>query len=406
MTRPRRVLLLVQHLALTRDHRLRKQATALLNAGFAVTVVCRSDPDNHKFPGVTLREFPAPRDAQNKIGYLREYAWTLFMAGWQILCSLLTEGFDAIQVRSTPDIYFIFTLPLRALGKAVVFDARDLSPELYARRYGAKNGPVFGLLRALEWVSFRSATSVLVVNRSVEVVATKRCRVPAGRVTQVGNGPVMSNLRPPLRYDRHPANGGHTCCFIGVMGPQDGVELALRAAAVLVHERHRDDTRFVFAGTGDTLPALKDLAASLRLENWVSFPGWMPADKIAALLHKADVGLEPNPEDFVSPVKVMEYMAYGLPVVAFDLFETRQILRTGGRYAPAGNVVAFADCIEALLDDPKAREELGAAGHERALNVLAWEHQAPRYVQVYENLLAGPYGDQPRAGAELERAVP
>jgi glycosyltransferase involved in cell wall biosynthesis len=309
------------------------------------------------------------------------------MAAWQILRSLFAEGFDVVQVTSTPDIYFFVTLPLRLLGKVVVFDARDLSPEIYARRYRSKGGLVLTVLRALERASFWSANEVLVVNESVAAVAKERGHVPTARVTVVGNGPVMNGgqFAGPQGSARKASE--LTCCWVGLMGPQDGVDLALRAVAHLVHEMHRTNTQFVFAGTGDALPVLKALATELELNEWVTFPGWLNFDEVAVLLEKADIGLEPNLEDFVSPVKVMEYMAHALPTVAFDLRETRNIVGTGGLFASPGDFVGFAERIESLLLDPITRWELGAAAQDRVRSTLSWEHQERQYLELYRTLL-------------------
>jgi glycosyltransferase involved in cell wall biosynthesis len=383
----RRVLLLVENLPIARDHRLRKQAAALVAAGIEVTVICRRDPENAAIPGIKLRDYAAPTDAASKFGYIREYGWSLLMAGWQILRSLLAEGFDVVQVSSTPDIYFFVTLPLRLLGKAVVFDARDLSPEIYSRRYGSESGAVLRVLRALERTSYWSANEVLAVNESVAAVAKERGHVSAAHVTLVGNGPVMSGgqFAGPQGSARKASK--LTCCWVGLMGPQDGVDLALRAVAHLIHQMQRTDTGFVFAGTGDALPSLQALAADLGIDEWVSFPGWLSSDEVAALLETADIGLEPNLEDFVSPVKVMEYMAHALPTVAFDLRETRKIVGAGGLFTSPGDVVGFAECIEALILDPITRWELGAAAQDRVRSTFSWEHQERQYLELYRTLL-------------------
>src|SRR5664279_5975294 len=76
------VLLVVENLSLARDHRLRKQASALLADGYRVSVICRGDPDNHVLAGVRVREYRTPVDGTSKFGYLREYGYSLAMAGW------------------------------------------------------------------------------------------------------------------------------------------------------------------------------------------------------------------------------------------------------------------------------------------------------------------------------------
>ena len=156
------------------------------------------------------------------------------------------------------------------------------------------------------------------------------------------------------------------------------MDLALRAVAHLIHHLQRTDAQFVFVGIGDALPALRQLATELGIDEWVSFPGWQDREDVAKLLQKAEVGLEPNLEDFVSPVKVMEYMAYALPTVAFDL--------------------RFAECVESLLKDPLTRSELGAVAHDRVRNSLAWEHQERPYLDLYRSLLPV---DQPNVTLEM-----
>jgi glycosyltransferase involved in cell wall biosynthesis len=113
---------------------------------------------------------------------------------------------------------------------------------------------------------------------------------------------------------------------------------------------------------------------------------------VETLLSEADLGLEPNVEDFVSPVKVMEYMAHGLPVVAFELRETRNVVGPGAPLVAPSDVAAFADRIEALLDDPHERERLSLQGRLRAEQILAWEHQEAVYIRLYRRLLGNPAG--------------
>jgi glycosyltransferase involved in cell wall biosynthesis len=82
----------------------------------------------------------------------------------------------------------------------------------------------------------------------------------------------------------------------------------------------------------------------------------------------------------------MEYMAFEVPVVAFDLKETRVSASDAAVYVVPNDVVAYARAIGGLLDDPERRRSMGARGRQRVVDVLAWRHQAPRYVEAYERL--------------------
>jgi glycosyltransferase involved in cell wall biosynthesis len=388
--RPRHVLLVVENVSLARDHRLRKQAAALVADGYRVSVICRRDPGNHALEGVRVHEYRAPVDGTNKLGFLREYGYSLAMAGWLTAKTFVTDRFDAAQISGTPDIYFTFAAPFRLLGARLVLDQRDLTPELYELRYGRRD-MAYRILCRLERASYRAADRVITVNRSLETVAYRRGALPAGTVSVVGNGPLLarvrehSSARPALKHGRR-----YLCCWLGVMGPQDQVELALRAVAELVHQRGRSDCHFAFVGDGESRADAQRLADELEISDLVSFPGWLPEAEAFAYLASADLGLEPNLEEIVSPVKGMEYMAFGLPFVAFDLAETRTLARDAAAYAQPGDAAHFATLIDELLDDPNRRAAMGRSGRLRIEDEVAWDHQQPRYLNVYRSLFARP----------------
>ena len=381
-----RVLILVENIPLARDRRLGKQVGTLRGAGFAVTVCCRRDPGN-RAPGVDVIDYPAPRDAASKLGFVREYGYSWLMAALACVRVAVRPGFDVLQVCGPPDIYFPFALLARLLGKPTVYDQRDPSPELYMARYGDHAGVVLRILRLLEAASYRSADHVVTVNSSLESLARTRGGVPADRVTVVRNGPVLAATaprppRPELRNGR-----AHLCCWIGAMGPQDRLDLGLRVAHHLVHKEGRADCQFAFVGDGEAQVDAVRLAGELDLGDWVSFPGFLPQEAAFAYLATADVGIDPGLDDLVSPVKAFEYMAFGLPIVAFDLREVRALAGEAARYAPPGDVARFADLIGELLDDPAARERLGRTGRRRVEESLAWDHQEPRYLDVFDRVL-------------------
>ncbi|MEA2486072.1 MAG: hypothetical protein QOD46_1183, partial [Actinomycetota bacterium] len=84
--------------------------------------------------------------------------------------------------------------------------------------------------------------------------------------------------------------------------------------------------------------------------------------------------------------KGMEYMAFRVPFVAFDLLETRRMAEEAALYAPPGDTGALADRIAELLDDPVRRGRMGAIGRARVEQDLSWERQRDRYLAVYSGL--------------------
>jgi len=207
-------------------------------------------------------------------------------------------------------------------------------------------------------------------------------------VTIGGNGPVIEQTRkrptrPELKQGRR-----FLCCWVGVMGPQDGLELALQAINHLVHKMGRQDCHFAFVGDGEARIAAIRLSDLLGIRDWVTFPGWADQDEAFTYLSTADLGLEPNLEEIVSPVKGMEYMAFGLPFVAFDLTETKVLGGAAAAYAAPADITGLARLVSELLDDPARRAEMGRIGRARVEQRFCWDRQQQAYVEVYRRLLA------------------
>ena len=149
------------------------------------------------------------------------------------------------------------------------------------------------------------------------------------------------------------------------MGPQDGVDLALHAAAA-IKRSGRDDVHFVLIGSGDSYEELVLLADELGIADRVTFTGRVPDETVFEILSTADVGLSPDPLNPLNDVstmnKTMEYMAFELPVVAFDLKETRVSAGPAAVYAPPNDTDAFARCDSRAARRPEAAGRDGTPG--------------------------------------------
>jgi glycosyltransferase involved in cell wall biosynthesis len=367
------------------DHRVRKQVDDLVGAGYRVTLVTSRDPGNAQFRplGVTVLEYPAPAEPTGAAGYLREYGLAFAWAAALSARARLGGRVDVVQLCQPPDIYFPLARVLAWSGTSVVVDQRDLMPEVFAARYGRREGAVPTVLRWLERRTQRAARHTIVVNdylRDRVVGAGAR----PDRVTIVRNGPVLARVDAARPDPAVRAAHGALCCWIGKMGRQDRLDLLLEVIAELVHRRGRRDCRFVLIGDGECLDELRTQASELGLDPWVSFPGWLPEAEVFAHLAVADLGLDTSLQVEVSPVKVLEYLAFGLPVVAFDLPETATLARDAGVLVPPGDVGRFADEVAALLDHPARRAELGRVGRGRLRTELCWERQAGSYLAVID----------------------
>src|SRR5205823_12732749 len=179
---------------------------------------------------------------------------------------------------------------------------------------------------------------------------------------------------------------------VGVMGPQDGVDHALRALAEL--RRRREDWRAIFVGSGDVFEDMRALRTQLGLDDLVEFTGRIPNEELLQILSTADIGLSPDPKSPLNDVstmnKILEYMAIGLPIVSYDLVEARVSAGEAAVYATANDEESFAACIDELLDDPARRDRMAADGRRRVATELSWDRSRAVLLAAYERALGGP----------------
>jgi glycosyltransferase involved in cell wall biosynthesis len=391
-----RVLIIVQNLPVPFDRRVWLECQALVSAGYQVAVVCpkgSDDPAYEVVDKVELYKYRPYAAGGSKASFLAEYAYSFLATAWTTFRARRSGRFAVIQACNPPDIFWPLAMAFRALeGTRFAFDHHDLCPELYQSRFlrGPKL-PYKGLL-ALERRTHRAADHVIATNDSYREIAMTRGGKRADEVTVVRTGPDLRRLRPgepdpELRRGRR-----FLVAYIGVMGPQDGVDIVVRAADIVVNKLGRNDIAFTLIGSGDCFDDLVALRDELGLAGHVEFTGRAPDELVVRVMSTADVGLSPDPKNPLNDVstmnKTMEYMAFGLPGVAFDLRETRVSAGDAAVYVQPNDEQQYAETLVALLDDESRRAQMGKLARERVEQELAWDHHEGAYLRVYERVLS------------------
>ena len=397
----KRILIIVQNLPVPFDRRVWLECQALVSDGYRVAVVCpkgSGDPSYEVIDTVELYKYRPYAPGGSKLSFITEYVYSFLATGWLTRKARRSGRFAVIQACNPPDIFWPIAVALRALDRTrFVFDHHDLCPELFESRF--PDGPrlPYRALRALERRTHRTADHVISTNSSYRDIAVGRNGKSATDVTIVRSGPDPEALRrgqrhPELRRDRR-----FLAAYIGVMGPQDGVDIIVRAADIVVNQLGRDDIAFTLIGSGDCFTELVALRDELGLAGHVEFTGRAPDELVSRIMSTADVGLSPDPKNPLNDVstmnKTMEYMAFELPVVAFDLRETRVSAGDAAVYVTPNDVHEYAAAIVKLLDDESARAQMAKLGRARVEQELAWSHQRRAYLGVYRDLVTERAGD-------------
>ncbi|OLF04504.1 glycosyltransferase WbuB [Actinophytocola xinjiangensis] len=390
---PGRALILVENLSVPFDRRVWQESTTLRDAGWEVHVICPqgSKRDTEPFvelDGVRVHRYPLRAATGGPAGYLKEYGSAL----WHTLRLAREVGevygrVDVVHACNPPDLLYLVAKRMRRRGTRFVFDQHDLVPELYLSRFDRGEDLLYNVVRRLELATYRQADVVIATNESYRRVAIDRGSMAPEKVFVVRSAPATDRFRQVPAEPELKRGKEHLLCYLGVMGPQDGVDHALRALAALRDEQGRSDWHAVFVGAGDTFDQMRALATQLGLDEWVEFTGRIPDEDLVRYLSTADVCLSPDPLNPLNDVstmnKVMEYMAMGRAIVSYELREARVSAGEAAVYARANDVSEFAKLTAELLDDPDRRARMGEIGRERVAGELSWARSAESLLAAY-----------------------
>jgi glycosyltransferase involved in cell wall biosynthesis len=248
----------------------------------------------------------------------------------------------------------------RRLRAAFVLEVRDLWPESLVAAGGSK-GPAYHTLGAIARHLYRRSDRVIVLTRGVASHLEHR-RVPREKLIYIPNGADTDAFIPHAR-----PRGPFTLIYAGAHGPANGLDTVLDAAELLGDE----PIRLLLVGDGPSKSELRAKAERRELNN-VQFLDPVPKVEMPALLSRANAGLmvlrnAPLFSYGVSPNKLFDYLAAGLPVACNVPGEVATLLRQSGagEQARDSSAHALADAIMRIaMRSPRERERMGTSGRE------------------------------------------
>jgi glycosyltransferase involved in cell wall biosynthesis len=373
---------------------VREFITALAAAGHEVVLACASLGEGNAPPPASLVHLPCVASdsalaaeaqaaglSQTVLGERLARRELVRLAYDRGLCAQLRAELDAIGF--VPELIYERQALFHAAGAS-------LARELGVPRLLEVNAPLVeeqerfrglflkSVAQGAEQRSFRGADAIFAVSQEVAAYIGSTGIAPA-RIHVVPNGVDLRRFHPAADgravRARHGLGSARVLGFIGSFKPWHGVGFLAEAFARLA--RQRQDVHLLCVGEGPDLEATRAAMAAHGLAARASFVGRIPHAEIPAYLAAMDVSLAPylpDPGFYFSPLKVVESLACGTPVIAARLGQLAQLVehgRTGFLFAP-GDASDLLAHLQELLADSSRQAAMRQAARARAEQDLGW----------------------------------
>ncbi len=375
------------------DSRIQRQARALAERGDHVDCVCLGEEVELSVGEGSIATHRAASDKPR--GGARAYLEgnARFLAGAARKVSALDrrEHFDLVEVHNMPDALVFAALRPKLRGVPLILNFHDTFPELFATLFERPSDhPLVRLIRVEERISAAMANGHIFVTKEARELLRQR-GIEAKRSQVVMNTPDERVFGERREARTPPSEDELRVVYHGGLADRFGVETLVRSVALL-RGRGEPITLDVFGSDAEAAGRLAAFASEVAPEGVRIAPQPTPVEQIPARVAEADLGVVPTLQDdfteLLLPVKLLEYVHMGLPVVASRLPVIERYFGDDLLLAEPGDAASIAAAIEGVRSDPVAARTRA----ERASNRLAkieWRQQRQGYLELVDGLVAG-----------------
>ncbi|MCU0491389.1 MAG: glycosyltransferase family 4 protein [Chloroflexaceae bacterium] len=375
--------------------RIWEESRALQGRGHRIVLATYHNGDD--MPGLDIRRsWDVPWVKRAVVGSSRHKLYLDVGLAWRSLRTAL---------RIKPDIIHAHTHEAASIGVALkqllrvplILDYQgSMTSEMLDHRFVSAESPLFLPLVRLEQFINRRADAIVPSTLNAAAMLRRDGQVDPGRIHPIVDRVDTERFRPfdgspgwvaerqELRHQLGIPDGRWIVVYIGLLAPYQGTNVLLDAARLLA--TRLPDVHFLVMGHPDPA-SYRAYAESLGIGERVTLPGRILYKDLHSYLALGDVAVAPKMSLTEGNGKISNYMAMGLPVVAFETPVSREILGDIGIYAALGSAADLADKLELALQNPAMAGRLGAAGRARAVAEFSWAQAALEFEQLYAEVL-------------------
>jgi glycosyltransferase involved in cell wall biosynthesis len=372
--------------------RILEETRALQQLGSTVRI-CTYPAGRDVADVTTVRSMGLPRGGEIRVGSSRHKVY---------LDALLTTAAFRQTVAFRPNVIhghlhegaLIGLLAARAFRRPLVFDFQgSLTAEMIDHGFLSQESRLYRPIRQIERSVCQLADVVITSSVAATHLLVREFGCHPSKVVPVPDGVDTEVFRPtwelgPVEQYRIRSAlgippGRRVVVYLGLLAEYQGCGHLLRAAARVL--QRRPDVHFLLMGyPGEE--RYRAQADRLGIAASVTFTGRVPYERAPRYLAAGDVAVAPKLSATEANGKLLNYMALGLPTVAFDSVVNRDILGPAGIFARHGDEADLARCLFDCLSDERERSDRGLALRQRAVEQFSWLDAGRRIVEIYRRL--------------------
>ncbi|HOJ07520.1 MAG: glycosyltransferase family 4 protein [Ignavibacteriota bacterium] len=385
-------ILMVVYSYFPQDVRPRREAEALINAGYEVDMICLKLPDQNKFEetcGVNTYRVNLSKSRSSRRKYIFLYA-SFFIRSFFLLNRLFIKNrYAVIHVHNMPDFLVFLSMIPKIFGAKVILDLHDPTPEMLMTKFAEeRDSRLTKILKWQEKVSIRFAHKIITTNKSfLDKFISRGC--PSDKINIVMNSPQGSIFNNRSNSKEKSDKNKYVVMYHGIIIKRYGFEELLNAVNLLKDKIPGLELRIY--GTGEDMSLFLELVQKLNLEKIVKYFGQVPIEKIVEIIPECNVGIIPNrltPFTKINlPTRIFEYLHLNRPVVVprtqgiKDYFDESSIF-----YFNAGDAENLANVIFDVYSNPTKTLDVVNKGNQIYQN-YSWELQSKNLIKIYDELL-------------------
>jgi glycosyltransferase involved in cell wall biosynthesis len=210
--------------------------------------------------------------------------------------------------------------------------------------------------------------------------------IDEARIRVISNGVNTERFKPVIREE----DGIIYLGYIGNLVPWSGLDYMLRSLPLVIREYPQ--LKFLIVGTGRYMSYLKDLATELEINQQIIFTGSVPSAKVPEYITRCHICYLParrlrNARIGISPLKIYEYLACGIPVIVTDINGLEFITTQGvGLVVEPESSSALTKATIELLGNPELRSEMSRKGRKLVEKEFSWEKISADILNVIQTM--------------------